>query len=116
MVPYFPQKTDQKSIYSLSENTNNNNIALNPNHTCFILVDDGSANNFCIETEFRNKLEITLKETLKIPILLIVIEGGLSMLKKIHDALNNMTPIILVAVKLDLFFNCILNNSRNFFL
>lgn len=78
-----------------------NNIALNPNHTCFILVDNGSASNFGIETDLRTKLEAELRRYLKIPMLLIVLGGGYETLIRIKAALDTKTPIILIAVSYD---------------
>jgi transient receptor potential cation channel subfamily M member 2 len=73
-------------------------VQLNPNHTHFILVDDGSRERFGNEVEFRLKFESHLSKSLKIPKILIVIEGGLGTLKTIFYAVRTQTPVILIAV------------------
>ena len=79
-------------------------VALNPNHSSFILVDNGSAFTFGVEIEFRTQLETRIREQLNIPMVLIVVEGGVGTLNTILGALKSRTPIILVAVR---FYFCL---------
>ncbi len=91
---YWPEKISSKESVA----------PLNPNHSSFILVDNGSAQKFGVEIEFRTKLETTIRTNLKIPMVLIVVAGGSGTLKTILGALENETPIILVAVSLFFFY------------
>ena len=74
-------------------------VALNLNHSSFILVDDGSAFTFGVEIAFRTKLETRIREQLKIPMVLIVVDGSIGTLNTIHEALKSKIPIILVDVR-----------------
>ena len=74
-----------------------NKNLLNPHHSAFLIVNSQSDNTED-ENEFRNKLENYIQESLKIPIFLIVVEGGYSAMRAIAKALDNKIPIILVAV------------------
>jgi hypothetical protein len=90
LVPYFPRN----NILEYK----NRMVPLNPNHSSLILVDNGSAEKFGVEIDFRTKLETSIRTNLKISMVLIVVEGGVGTLKTILGALKNETQIILVAV------------------
>jgi hypothetical protein len=92
LVRYFPQQERKKG--------EERSVPLNPNHNNFILVDDGSVGQFGVEIEFRTRLENELKTIMGIPMVLIVVEGGLGTLNTILLALEGGTPVILVAVSL----------------
>jgi hypothetical protein len=87
-VRYFPQqKTIDRRI-----------VSVNPNHTNFIFVDDGSVGQFGVEIGFRTRLENSLKGEKKVQMVLIVVEGGPGTLDTILLSLESGTPVILVAV------------------
>ncbi len=95
---------------------------LDPNHTHFILVDDGSQSNFGKEIEFRanfeaelrrgksldyyekkrkgafdlNKQHITNKED-TIPMILIVVQGGPNTLLTVEESLKKNVPVLVLA-------------------
>jgi hypothetical protein len=92
-------------------------VPLDPNHTHFILVDDGKNDEFGAEIDFRANLENELnqgkklKEYLldkhsrasssngeKIPMILIVVQGGPNTLKTIYESVRNNTPVLILAV------------------
>ena len=91
-MPYFPQQKKAADKQKF--------IPLNPNHSSFILVDNGSLFKFGVEIEFRTQLETLISSQLDIPIVLIVVEGGLGTLNTIIGALKSQIPIILVAVSI----------------
>ncbi len=91
-------------------------MPLDSNHTHYLLFDDGSQGvldkNHNFRTNFENELRkgYTLHEYQKkeepmidkdkTPMVLIVVQGGFSTLKSVEEALNNETPILLIAVSL----------------
>jgi hypothetical protein len=95
---------DQSCLESTKEKNGNRksskkiNVPLNPHHSHFIFVDDGSTDKFGVEIEFRAKLEGALKDDKNIPMVLIVVGGGLGTLRTVKEALEHKTPIILIAV------------------
>jgi hypothetical protein len=102
----------------------NNDIFLDPNHTHFILVDDGSEGLFGKEIKFRAKFENELRKgkSLKfyenmrthkffssqgqdfqekkeiIPMILIVVNGGPNTLLTVVESLEENIPILVLAV------------------
>ena len=99
----------------------NNDILLDPNHTHFILVDDGSESKFGVEIKFRARLENelrrgrsydrknkTLKESVRsssgskygkelIPMILIVVNGGPNTLLTVIESLKEQVPVLILA-------------------
>ena len=87
--------------------------SLDSNHTNFILVDDGSEDQFGKEIEFRAKLEeeIRLGNTIEnyrkkelnvnktqIPMILIVVNGGLNTLKTVTEYVKVKIPVLILEV------------------
>ncbi|WAR04383.1 TRPM2-like protein [Mya arenaria] len=81
-----------------------NESFLDPNHSHFILVDDGTQHQFDIEIPFRAKLKKEIasiktetKEDAKpMPNILLVLGGGPGTLKNVYQAILNNTPIVVV--------------------
>ncbi|XP_060069972.1 transient receptor potential cation channel subfamily M member 2-like [Ylistrum balloti] len=77
-----------------------NKAFLNPNHTHFILVDDGSNDQFGKEIAFRAEIEqaianMTIEDgTVSIPVVLLVVEGGKNTIKTVLNAIKKRTPTI----------------------
>ncbi|XP_076456247.1 transient receptor potential cation channel subfamily M member-like 2 isoform X2 [Babylonia areolata] len=78
---------------------------LDPNHSHFILVDNGSQHKFATEIEFRAHLEkeISLmttntggRDAVPVPVCLLVLEGGPGTLKTVMNAVQNNTPAIVI--------------------
>ncbi|XP_070175133.1 transient receptor potential cation channel subfamily M member-like 2 [Littorina saxatilis] len=77
---------------------------LDPNHTHFILVDNGTQRQFTTEIEFRAKLEKEISQwttnagsdAVRVPVALLVLEGGPGTLKTVMNAIKNNTPAIII--------------------
>ncbi|XP_063423231.1 transient receptor potential cation channel subfamily M member-like 2 isoform X2 [Mytilus trossulus] len=77
---------------------------LDPNHTHFILVDNGTEHSFAVEIPFRAKLENAVanmktdtgKDAVKVPVCCLVAEGGPGTLETVHQSVLNNIPIIIV--------------------
>ncbi|ESO93554.1 hypothetical protein LOTGIDRAFT_161660 [Lottia gigantea] len=98
--------------YSLNDgmkSDNPNETLLDPNHTHFLLVDNGTQNKWGTEIAFRSKLEkviAKLKSTMKtddtgtetkdIPVVLLVLQGGPGTYQTIHGAIKNKTPTVVI--------------------
>ncbi|RNA11750.1 transient receptor potential cation channel subfamily M member 2-like [Brachionus plicatilis] len=65
---------------------------LEPNHTHFILVDDSKYNDFGGEIQFRAKLESEISKIKKIPIILVVVEGGPNTAATVLESLKKSIP------------------------
>ncbi|RDD39507.1 Transient receptor potential cation channel subfamily M member 2 [Trichoplax sp. H2] len=82
---------------------------LDPNHTHFILVDDGTVGRFGAEIGLRSKLEQTISEQkmhtykfvgnhgFRIPVVCVVLEGGPNTMATVHAAIEQNTPGVVVA-------------------
>ncbi|XP_067687429.1 transient receptor potential cation channel subfamily M member-like 2 [Haliotis asinina] len=74
---------------------------LDPNHTHFILVDNGTQQQFAVEIPFRGKLEneIAKQKTATgsgVPVVLLVLEGGPGTLETCKSAIQNNTPAVII--------------------
>ncbi|CAL1535907.1 unnamed protein product [Lymnaea stagnalis] len=73
---------------------------LDPNHTHFLLVDDGTEGKFGIEIEFRSALEKFISDIesdgIKIPVVLVVVEGGPGTMETVQKSLEKGTPAVIV--------------------
>lgn len=75
-------------------------VAINPDHTHFVFVDDGSYKDFGVEISFRNELEQEVRNSEEIPLVLIVVEGGVGTIETVYLALQKEIPVILIKVNL----------------
>lgn len=76
------------------------------NHTHFILVDDGKIKSFGAEISLRCDLErhISLKietgiarqQSVNVPVVLLVLEGGVNTLETAASAIANNTPVVVI--------------------
>ncbi|CAL1535901.1 unnamed protein product [Lymnaea stagnalis] len=98
---------------------------LDPNHTHFLLVDDGTEGKFGVEIEFRSVLEKFIsgiesdekpkeksseinegqrsscemeivRKVIQIPVVLVVVEGGLGTMETVQQSLEKKTPVVIV--------------------
>ncbi|KAK3605984.1 hypothetical protein CHS0354_019664 [Potamilus streckersoni] len=77
---------------------------LDPNHSHFIMVDDGTQHKFATEITFRANLEKEVSQrgtntgdvAVRVPIILLVLEGGPGTLKTVTNALKTNTPALIV--------------------
>ena len=75
----------------------NSRYALEPNHSHYILVDNGKI-ELGGEIEFRNKFESSLAKRLSgiFKLVYIVIEGDLATIKMVLDAASRKIPCIFI--------------------
>ncbi|OWF39754.1 Transient receptor potential cation channel subfamily M member 2 [Mizuhopecten yessoensis] len=83
-------------------NSNGNETCLDPNHTHFLLVDDGTPQQFGKEILFRAGIEKAVsnlrtsgKEAM-VPVVLLVVEGGPNTIKTVKEAVDNDIPTVLI--------------------
>ncbi|XP_061167153.1 transient receptor potential cation channel subfamily M member-like 2 [Saccostrea echinata] len=78
---------------------------LDPNHTHFVLVDNGTQHQFGVEIPFRARMENSIANmktntgknaSVYVPVVLLVLEGGPGTLETAHQAVANNTPIVIV--------------------
>ncbi|XP_071824925.1 transient receptor potential cation channel subfamily M member-like 2 isoform X3 [Apostichopus japonicus] len=78
---------------------------LDPNHTHFILVDNGTTGQFGVEINLRSKLEKEISEqkvtkesneTLNVPSVCVVVEGGPNTIRTVCEAVKNGTPSLII--------------------
>lgn len=72
---------------------------LDPNHTHFILVDNAQ-HTFGGEIDFRARFESDVAKLLKIPVVLVVIEGGPNTAKTTLESVKKNIPCIFIEVML----------------
>ncbi|KAK3579276.1 hypothetical protein CHS0354_033354 [Potamilus streckersoni] len=90
--------------YSIEEQENKHESFLDPNHSHFILVDNGTQHKFGTEISFRAELERKISEMqtdtgadiASVPIVILVLEGGHGTLKTVKTALEENTPAVIV--------------------
>ncbi|XP_070536806.1 transient receptor potential cation channel subfamily M member-like 2 isoform X1 [Ptychodera flava] len=79
---------------------------LDPNHTHFILVDNGTINRYGTEIKLRGKIEKAISEMrldrsqsdiMTVPGVCVVLEGGPGTLQTVWSAITNGTPAVIVA-------------------
>ncbi|KAF2363995.1 hypothetical protein FHG87_005246 [Trinorchestia longiramus] len=77
------------------------NISLNGDHTHFILVDNGMRHSFSGADRFRTRLEEAIQAPeptgLGTPVVLLLLEGGMSSIVKCSMALKGRIPVVVVA-------------------
>ncbi|XP_072174396.1 transient receptor potential cation channel subfamily M member-like 2 [Diadema setosum] len=84
-------------------------ILLDPNHTHFILVDNGTIDQFGVEIKLRGMLEKEISEqklssgpkdnakSVSVPVVCVVVEGGPNTIQTAYEAIMNGTPAVVVA-------------------
>ncbi|XP_033748450.1 transient receptor potential cation channel subfamily M member-like 2 [Pecten maximus] len=90
--------------YKIERVANRNETFLNPNHTHFILVDDGSEHQFGKEITFRAEIENAVanlktdtgKDAVSVPVVLLVVEGGPNTIETVLNAVCKNTPTVVV--------------------
>ncbi|XP_048780497.1 transient receptor potential cation channel subfamily M member 2-like isoform X2 [Ostrea edulis] len=77
---------------------------LDPNHTHFILVDNGTNNQPGAEVKFRATLERAIaniktgnsQDDVLVPMIKLLIEGGLESLESVQESIRNEIPVVIV--------------------
>ncbi|CAI9735657.1 transient receptor potential cation channel subfamily M member-like 2 isoform X4 [Octopus vulgaris] len=76
--------------------------ALDPNHSHFILVDDGTQETSGVEMEFRKMFENTITDLnipetgFKVPAVVVLVGGELETLKSVSDSISRNIPVVIV--------------------
>ncbi|GFO31362.1 transient receptor potential cation channel subfamily m member 2-like [Plakobranchus ocellatus] len=80
--------------------------SLDPNHTHFLLVDNGREGVFGAEINFRSELEhyisavgttgVAQGQTIPTPVVLIVVEGGVNTMETVHQSSKRNTPVVVI--------------------
>ena len=70
--------------------------ALDSEHTHFLLVDSGIDSEWASEIEFRGKVEEKISEDLRVPRVLLVIQGGPGTFLTVDDTLADYCHVVLV--------------------
>eukprot|EP00966_Prymnesium_polylepis_P289895 6696214-Prymnesium_polylepis.1 len=75
-----------------------NGVNLEPNHSHFVLVDNGAENSkaWGSEIQFRFVLEKEYSSRRKVPRVLVVVQGGPGTLQSISEAIIGECPVVLV--------------------
>lgn len=81
-----------------------NETTLDPNHSHFLLVDNGTQHKFATEIPFRAKIEKAISEmktdtgqdAVTVPVVCVVLEGGPGTLETVKSAIQNGTPSVIV--------------------
>lgn len=89
------------AIYRLEREQNNYESYLDPNHSHFILYDDGTQHQYGAEIEFRTKLDEELaklktENAVAVPTVMLVLDGGLKTLRTVYNTLKNNTQVVIV--------------------
>ncbi len=90
----------QKNRYLNKQAVHQNTmVQINPNHTHFIFVDDGTVGQFGSEIKYRAEFRKGLSRYFNLaPMVLLVVEGDLETLKTILSTLRNGSPVLIIAV------------------
>ncbi|CAF0977505.1 unnamed protein product [Brachionus calyciflorus] len=91
------QSDDGHVIYRInSDKLEPRSVYLEPNHSHFILVDDSKYNKFGGEISFRADLESEISKAKKIPIVLVVVEGGPNTVTTVLESLKKKIPCVII--------------------
>ncbi|XP_035828049.1 transient receptor potential cation channel subfamily M member-like 2 isoform X2 [Aplysia californica] len=92
------------ALYRIEKDVKKRQSFLDPNHTHFILVDNGTQMQFTVEIPFRAKLEEAIAaqktdtgtDAVAVPVCLLVLEGGPGTLQTVHSSLMSATPTVVI--------------------
>lgn len=74
----------------------NGTSSLDPNHNIFLLVDDGTEGSFGGEPRFRADFEACVNRVFGVPVVTIVIQGGIGTLDTAYSAVLAETPLVVI--------------------
>ncbi|XP_050394392.2 transient receptor potential cation channel subfamily M member 2 [Patella vulgata] len=95
------------AVYSVQDvDDYDKRIPLDHNHTHFLLVDNGTEGKYGGEIKFRTRLEsfisqkvetgVATTQSVHVPCVLIVVEGGINTMKTVLESLRNNTPVVAI--------------------
>lgn len=94
MQPDKPTLADRTNIdYNFPDY---NYASMDRNHNLFMLVDNGTENQFGGEIEFRAAFESAVSRRDDVPIVTIVVQGGPGTLGTCLNSVKNDTPLVVV--------------------
>lgn len=93
--------------YRVRGRANDHMAFLDPNHSHFILADDGSRGRFGSHVSFRNKVLKTISSAkmhsdmdpynaVNVPVCLLVVNGGKGTLQNVHEAVKQGIPTVII--------------------
>ncbi|XP_072167495.1 transient receptor potential cation channel subfamily M member 3-like [Diadema setosum] len=95
--------TQRIKHYRLTSSDRGSGASLDPNHTHFILVDDGSVGHYGVEISLRSKLEklisskkIDATSDRGVPAVCVALEGGLNTIRVVLENVTHDPPIPVV--------------------
>ncbi|XP_077993262.1 transient receptor potential cation channel subfamily M member 2-like [Glandiceps talaboti] len=95
---------DLKPVHYKVDDPEGNEASLDPNHTHFILVDDGTEYKFETEISLRSAIEEAISKKhvgvdgeIKIPTVCLALEGGPGTIETVKSALSKKIPVVIVA-------------------
>ena len=99
-----PMTYNDAKRYRVYDNFENEKVpaSLDPNHHCFLLVDNGSLRKYGEEIAFRNEIEDSILQHFggdqggKTPGVLLVMEGGETTLTTTLEFLRKLRPVVVV--------------------
>ncbi|ROT74192.1 hypothetical protein C7M84_007309 [Penaeus vannamei] len=94
-------ESEQKHFYDVTRTSGRQaRIALNGDHTHFLLVDDGFHNSLASADSFRSRLEEAIQKTmpegLDIPVVMLLLDGSLRAIDRCLKALRRRVPVVVV--------------------
>ncbi|KAL3837309.1 hypothetical protein ACJMK2_022675 [Sinanodonta woodiana] len=86
--------------YTIGVKPNEHERYLNPHHSHYILVDNGTQHQFETETTLRAEFECIKScreyDIDSLPVVLLVVDGGPRILKTVRNSLSNDIPVVIV--------------------
>ena len=99
---YDPKRDADRGFYSRRvhyvKRVQNSDVscALDEQHSHFLLVDDGPGSSWGSEIDLRGKVEETICDFLRVPRVLLVIQGGLGTFKTVNELLLSGCHVVIV--------------------
>ncbi|KAK3595125.1 hypothetical protein CHS0354_002378 [Potamilus streckersoni] len=93
----WPAKNNSADLVNRKETGDEPEVPLDPNHTHFILVDDGSIKKYGVERSLRDNLEQELyKHCENMAVVKIVVGGGNNTMNSIKKSVSNNVPVLVL--------------------
>ena len=102
LIPPSTHDSSSSPVFEAQYQKPLKSTGLDPNHTHFLFVDDGSNNRFGKEIALRGKFEKVIcengvaKKRTRVPIVCVMVEGGPGTIDTVRSALINGTPCVVI--------------------
>ncbi|XP_041372305.1 transient receptor potential cation channel subfamily M member-like 2 [Gigantopelta aegis] len=98
------EKGKWPASYKITKEQNKKESFLDPNHSHFILVDNGTQHQYAVEIPLRAKLESKIanmktdtgQDAVTVPVCMLVLEGGPGTLETCSSAVAKGTPAVII--------------------